>query len=135
MIKWVWVGAQRAWSITMKLPRRQFLQLVAGAAGLPAVPGIARAQAYPTRTVTIIVPFAPGGGTDVSARLVGEHMSRTLGQQFIVENFPGAGGTTGSIRAMRATPDGYTIEMGHIGSHAVSVWLYPDSRHPAGYRI
>jgi tripartite-type tricarboxylate transporter receptor subunit TctC len=85
----------------------------------------ARAQAYPTRTITIIVPFAPGGGTDVSARVVGEHMSRTLGQQFAVENFPGAGGTTGSIRAMRAIPDGYAIEMGHIGTHAVSVWLYP----------
>ena len=109
----------------MKPPRRQFLQLVAGAAAVAAAPRIARAQAYPTRTVTIIVPFAPGGGTDVSARVVGEHMSRTLGQQFIVENFPGAGGTTGSIRAMRATPDGYTIEMGHIGTHAVSVWLYP----------
>jgi tripartite-type tricarboxylate transporter receptor subunit TctC len=52
-------------------------------------------------------------------------MSRTLGQQFVIENFPGAGGTTGSIRAMRATADGYTIEMGHIGTHAVSVWLYP----------
>ena len=109
----------------MKLFRRQFLQLVAGAAALATAPRIARAQAYPTRTVTIIVPFAPGGATDVSARVVGEHMSRTLGQQLIIENVPGAGGTTGSIRAMRATPDGYTIEMGHIGTHAVSVWLYP----------
>ena len=109
----------------MKSPRRQFLQLAAGAAAIAAAPRITRAQAYPTRTVTIIVPFAPGGGTDVSARVVGEHMSRTLGQQFAVENFPGAGGTTGSIRAMRATPDGYTIEIGHIGTHAVSVWLYP----------
>src|SRR6266516_7529203 len=109
----------------MKPPRRQFLQLVAGAAAVAAAPRIARAQAYPTRTVTIIVPFAPGGGTDVSARVVGEHMSGTLGQQFMVENFPGAGGTPGSIRAMRATPDGYTIEMGHIGTHAVSIWLYP----------
>jgi len=111
--------------ITMKPPRRQFLQLVAGAAAVAAAPRITRAQTYPTRTITIIVPFAPGGGTDVSARVVGEHMSGTLGQQFMVENFPGAGGTTGSIRAMRATPDGYTIEMGHIGTHAVSVWLYP----------
>src|SRR5947208_12415127 len=109
----------------MKSPRRQFLQLAAGAAAMAAAPRITRAQAYPTRTVTIIVPFAPGGGTDVSARVVGEHMSRTLGQQFAVENFPGAGGTTGSIRAMRATPDGYTIEIRHIGTHAVSVWLYP----------
>ena len=109
----------------MKSPRRRFLQLVAGAAALPAMSRIGWTQAYPTRSITIIVPFAAGGGTDVAARLVGEHMSRTLGQQFVVENFPGAGGTTGSIRAMRATPDGYTIEMGHIGTHAVSVWLYP----------
>lgn len=109
----------------MKLPRRKFLHLVAGAAALPAMSRIGWTQAYPTRTVTIIVPFAAGGGTDIAARLVGEHMSRTLGQQLIVENFPGAGGTSGSIRAMRATPDGYTIEMGHIGTHAISVWLYP----------
>jgi len=110
----------------MKLPRRRFLHLAAGAAALPAASRVAQAQAYPTRTVTIIVPFAPAGGTDISARVVGEHMSRTLGQQLIIENFPGAGGTTGSIRAMRATPDGYTIEMGHIGTHAISVWLYPN---------
>src|SRR3984893_15664278 len=109
----------------MKLPRRKFLHLVAGAAALPAMSRIGWTQAYPTRAVTIIVPFAAGGGTDIAARLVGEHMSRTLGQQLIVENFPGAGGTSGSIRAMRAAPDGYTIEMGHIGTHAISVWLYP----------
>src|SRR5438067_9419 len=115
----------------MKSPRRQFLQLAAGAAAIAAAPRITRAQAYPTRTVTIIVPFAPGGGTDVSARVVGEHMSRTLGQQFAVENFPGAGGTTGSIRAMRATPDGYTIEIGHIGtplSRSGSIPNSPTSR-------
>jgi tripartite-type tricarboxylate transporter receptor subunit TctC len=70
----------------------------------------ATAQAYPSRPVTIIVPFAAGGTTDVIARILGEHMSRTFGQQFIVENVVGAGGTTGSIRAMRANPDGYTIE-------------------------
>ena len=109
----------------MKPARRQLLRLMAGVAVLPAAQRIAKAQTYPTRPITIIVPFAPGGGTDVSARVVGEHMSRTLGQQFVIENFPGAGGTTGSIRAMRAIPDGYTIEMGHIGTHAVSVWLYP----------
>jgi tripartite-type tricarboxylate transporter receptor subunit TctC len=109
----------------MKLLRRNFLHLAAGAAALPAVSRIARAQAYPTRPVTITVPFAAGGGTDVSARLVGEFMSRTLGQQFIIENVVGAGGTTGSLRAMRARPDGYTILMGHIGTHAFSVSLYP----------
>jgi tripartite-type tricarboxylate transporter receptor subunit TctC len=110
----------------MKLRRRQFLHLAAGAVALPAVSSIARAQAYPSRTVTMIVPFAAGGGTDVAARVVGEHMSRTLGQQVIIENVAGAGGTTGSIRAMRNNPDGYTIEMGHMGTHAVSVSLYPN---------
>jgi tripartite-type tricarboxylate transporter receptor subunit TctC len=108
----------------MKLPRRKFLQLAAGAATLP-VTHRAWARSYPTRPVTIIVPFAPGGGADVTGRIVGEHMSRMLGQRFVIENFPGAGGTTGSIRAMRATPDGYTIQIGHIGTHAISVWLYP----------
>jgi tripartite-type tricarboxylate transporter receptor subunit TctC len=110
----------------MKLPRRQFLHLAAGAAALPAVSRIARAQTYPARTITVIVPFAPGGSTDVVARIVGEHMSRTIGQQLIIENITGAGGTTGSIRAMRANPDGYTIEMGHMGTHGASVAYYPN---------
>ena len=109
----------------MRLPRRKFLHLAAGAAAVPAITRLAWARSYPTRPVTIIVPFAPGGGADVSARVVGEHMSRTLGQRFVIENFPGAGGTTGSIRAMRATPDGYTIDIGHIGTHAIAVSLYP----------
>jgi tripartite-type tricarboxylate transporter receptor subunit TctC len=72
------------------------------------------------------VPFAPGGGTDVPARIVGEHMSRTLGQQIVVQNVVGAGGTVGSTRAMRADPDGYTIEMGQMGTHAAAVALYPN---------
>jgi putative tricarboxylic transport membrane protein len=111
----------------MKLPhRRQFLHLAAGAAALPAVSQVALAQAYPTRSVTMIVPFAAGGPSDVAARVVGEHMSRTLGQQFVVENVVGAGGTVGSLRTMRANPDGYTIQMGHMGTHAISVSLYPN---------
>jgi tripartite-type tricarboxylate transporter receptor subunit TctC len=109
----------------MRLPRRKFLHLAAGAAAVPAIPRLSWARSYPTRPVTIIVPFAPGGGADVTGRIVGEYMSRTLGQRFVIENFPGAGGTTGSIRNMRATPDGYTIQVGHIGTHAISVWLYP----------
>ena len=108
----------------MKLPRRKFLHLAAGAVALPAY--VARAQAYPALPVTIIVPFAAGGATDVAARVIGEHMTRTLGQQFVIENVPGAGGTTGSARAMRASADGYTILMGHMGTHAVSVSLYPN---------
>ncbi len=86
----------------------------------------ARAQNFPTRTITIIVPFAAGGTTDITARIVGEHMSRTLGQQIIVENVVGAGGTLGTTRAMRANPDGHTIEMGQMGTHAAAVALYPN---------
>src|SRR5262245_51200133 len=81
---------------------------------------------YPRRPITLIVPFAAGGPTDVIARIAGEHMSRTLGQQLIVENIVGAGGTTASTRAMRAAADGYTIIMGHMGTHAASVALYPN---------
>ena len=102
----------------MKLPRRQFLRLAAGAAALPAVSSLARAQAYPTRPITMIVPFAAAGPSDVAARIVGEHISRTLGQRLVVENVVGADGTTGSLRTMRASPDGYTIQMGHLGTHA-----------------
>jgi tripartite-type tricarboxylate transporter receptor subunit TctC len=110
----------------MKILRRQFLHLAMGAAALPAASRIARAQTYPARPVTMIVPFAAGGTTDVTARIVGEHMSRTLGQQVVVENIVGAGGTVGSTRAMRANPDGHTIEMGQMGTHAAAVGLYPN---------
>jgi tripartite-type tricarboxylate transporter receptor subunit TctC len=110
----------------MNLLRRKFLRLVGGTAIFPALPRSTKAQSYPTRPITIIVPFAAGGATDVAARIVGEHMSRTLGQRFVIENQPGGGGTVGSVRTMRANPDGYTIEMGHMGTHAVSVSLYPN---------
>jgi tripartite-type tricarboxylate transporter receptor subunit TctC len=112
--------------MTMKLPRRRFLHLAAGAAALSVASQIANAQTYPSRPITMIVPFAAGGGTDVTARIVSEHMSRTLGQRIIIENIAGAGGTTGSTRAMRANPDGYTIEMGQMGTHATAVALYPN---------
>jgi len=110
----------------MKIERRQFLHLAAGAVALPAVSRIAWAQTYPTRSITMVVPFAPGGTTDVVARIVGEHLSRRLGQQFVIENVAGAGGTTGTIRTMRANPDGYTIQIGQMGTHAAAVALYPD---------
>ena len=112
----------------MKLPhhRRQFLHVAAGAAALPVLTRIALAQAYPARTVTIIVPFAAGGTIDVTARIIGQYMSRVLGQQVIIENVTGAGGTIGSARAMHARPDGYTILMGHTGTHAFSVSFYPN---------
>ena len=86
----------------------------------------ARAQDYPARAITVIVPFAAGGPTDIVARIVSDHMSKTLGQQLVIENVVGAGGTTGVTRAMRAAPDGYTIVMGHMGTHAAAVALYPN---------
>src|SRR6266404_5331673 len=110
----------------MKLPRRTFLHLAVGAAVLPAVSRTATAQAYPARPITLIVPFPPGGSTDVGARIIADHMSRTLGQQIVVQNVSGAGGTTGSTRAMRSDPDGYTLLMGQMGTHAASVALYPN---------
>ena len=110
----------------MKLPRRTFLHLAVGAAALPIVSRTATAQAYPARPITLIVPFPPGGSTDVGARIVADHMSRTLGQQIVVQNVSGAGGTTGSTRAMRSDPDGYTILMGQMGTHAAAVALYPN---------
>ena len=85
--------------------------------------------AYPDRPITLIVPFAAGGPTDVVARIVAEHMSRTLGQQLVVENVAGAGGTTGATRCAQATPDGYTIMMGHMGTHGAAPAVYPDIKY------
>ena len=93
----------------MKLPRRQFLHLAAGAAALPAVSRIAKAQAYPTRPVRIVVPFAPGGVNDITARLIGQWLSERLGQQFIIENRPGGGGNIGIEAVGRSPADGYTL--------------------------
>jgi tripartite-type tricarboxylate transporter receptor subunit TctC len=94
----------------LKLPhRRQFLHLAAGAAALPALSRIARAQSYPTRPVRIIVPFAPGGGTDYVARLLAEYLTRVLGQQVVVENKSGAGGMLGVEMAAKSPPDGHTV--------------------------
>jgi tripartite-type tricarboxylate transporter receptor subunit TctC len=107
----------------MKLPRRQFLHLAVGAAALPAVSRIARAQDYPTRPVRIIVPFAPGGGADITARLIGRWLSERLGQQFVIDNRPGAGGNIGTEAVVRAAPDGYTLLM--VGGYnAINATLY-----------
>ena len=93
----------------MKLPRRKFLQLTAGAAALPVVSRIARAQAYPTRPVRIFVGIAAGGADDTIARLIGQWLSERLGQQFIIENRPGAGGNIATEAVVRAPADGYTL--------------------------
>src|SRR5690349_17365505 len=115
----------------MRLASR-FARLLAGAVLLAGSAGFAAAQDYPARPVTLIVPFAAGGPTDVIARIVADHMSKTLGQQLVIENAVGAGGTTASTRAKRANADGYTIIMGHMGTHAASVALYPNlAYHPA----
>jgi tripartite-type tricarboxylate transporter receptor subunit TctC len=100
-------------------------------AGAGAVTGPVQAQEYPTRAITMIVPFAAGGPTDVVARIVTGHMAQTLGQSIIIENVVGAGGTTATARAARAANDGYTLITGHMGTHAASVPLYPKlAYHP-----
>src|SRR5271169_2047183 len=93
----------------MKLPRRAFLCLGASAAALPVVPLVAKAQTYPTKPVRIIVGFAPGGPTDIVARLMGQWLSDRLGQQFIIENRPGASSNIATEVVVRAPPDGYTL--------------------------
>ncbi|WP_291828020.1 tripartite tricarboxylate transporter substrate-binding protein [Bosea sp. (in: a-proteobacteria)] len=94
-----------------------------------ALAGGAAAQGYPTKPVTMIVPFAAGGPTDIIARIVGDHMSKTLGQQVVIENVAGAGGTTGITRAMTAAPDGYTIAMGHLGTFSAAPATYPGLKY------
>jgi tripartite-type tricarboxylate transporter receptor subunit TctC len=106
------------------LHRRQFLHLTAGAAAFLAAWRFARAQAYPTRPVTMITPFAVGGSTDVIGRVVTEYMRSSLGQPIIIENVTGADGSVGVGRAARAAPDGYTIEIGHAATHVLNGALY-----------
>src|SRR5262245_61269094 len=107
----------------LKLPRRKFLQLAAGAAALPAVSRIARAQAYPTKPVRIVVGFAAGGGLDVTTRLIAQWLSERLGQQFIVENRVGASGNLATEAIVNAAPDGYTLLA--IGApHTINATLF-----------
>ena len=107
----------------MKNPRRRFLHLAMGAVALPTVLRSARAEAYPTRPVRIIVAQAPGSGSDIGARLMGQWLSERLGQQFVVENRPGAGGNVGTEAVVRAPPDGYTILL-VVSSNTVNATLY-----------
>ena len=108
----------------MNLPRRQFFHVAAGAAALPVMSQIARAQTYPSRPVTMIVPYPAGGPTDTIARLLGERMRSSLGQPVVIENVAGAGGNIGVGRVARAAGDGYTLGIGHWGSHVVNGAIY-----------
>ena len=105
---------------------------VSAVAAASVIVAPAQAQDYPTRNITMIVPFAAGGPTDVIARIVTGHMQQTLGQTIVIENVVGAGGTTASTRAAKSAPDGYTLITGHMGTHAASVPLYPKlAYHPS----
>jgi len=104
----------------MKLARRQFLNLAAGAAALPAMSRIARAQTYPIRPITIFVPFAAGGPADTLGRILVERMRAPLGQPVIIENVAGAAGTIALTRVARAAPDGYSVSIGNWGTHIVT---------------
>jgi tripartite-type tricarboxylate transporter receptor subunit TctC len=106
------------------MKRRRFLQVAASAAALPVVSQIARAQTYPSRPITMIVPYPAGGPTDTIARLLGERMRASLGQPVIIENVAGAGGNIGVGRVARAAGDGYTLGIGHWGSHVVNGAIY-----------
>src|SRR6516165_1075499 len=110
---------------TMKVLRRTFLHLAAAAAALPTLPHAARAQAYPIRPITMIVPFAPGGASDVTARIIANHMRTVLGQLVIVENVAGAAGNIGTGRVARSAPDGYTLIFGQWGTHVINGAIYP----------
>src|SRR5215469_3539877 len=107
----------------MNLPRRKFLHLAAGVVALPALSRVARAQAYPSRPVRIVVGFPAGGGSDIVARLIGQWLSERLGQPFVVENRPGAATNIAAEAVVRSTPDGYTLLL-FGSSSAINATLY-----------
>ena len=109
----------------MKLPRRRFLHLAAGAVAFSAVSRVARAQAYPARPVRILVGFPPGIGPDIIARLIGQRLSERSGQQFVIENRPGAGSNIGTEVVVKAPPDGYTL-LWTAAANAINATLYPN---------
>src|SRR5436309_3693596 len=105
----------------MRLRRRRFIQLATSAAVLSAASRLANAQAYPSRTITLVVPFPPGGSTDVAGRILADRMAAVLGQAVIIENVGGAGGSIGGGRVARAVPDGYTIDIGQWDTHVAAI--------------
>jgi tripartite-type tricarboxylate transporter receptor subunit TctC len=109
----------------MKLPRRKFLHLAAGAAALPTFSRLARAQAYPSRPITFVNNAAAGGPIDVVARVIGDRMRVTLRQPILVENVTGGAGTIGLVRAARAAPDGYTVSVGNWSTHVANGAIHP----------
>jgi len=109
----------------MKLPRRRFLHLAAGAAALPAVLRIAQAQTYPSRPITMIVPFPAGGPTDTLGRIIADGIRKPLGQPIVIDNVAGASGSIGAGRAARAVPDGYTLSLGTWPTHVVNGAIFP----------
>lgn len=109
----------------MKLPRRKFLNLAAGAAALPVLPRIAQAQAYPTRPITMVVPYAAGGNSDTIGRILAERIRDPLGQPVIIENVAGAAGNLGGARVARALADGHTLIFGNFATHVLNGAVYP----------
>jgi tripartite-type tricarboxylate transporter receptor subunit TctC len=109
----------------MKLPRRNFLHLAAGAAALPVLSRIARAQSYPSRPINLVITFPAGGAPDIIGRLTGQWLSERLGQPFVIENRPGFGGNIATEYVVRASPDGYTILM-PVSTNAMNATLYPN---------
>src|SRR5262245_59585158 len=107
----------------MKLPRRRFLRLAAGAAAFPALPRFALAEGYPSRAVRILVGFAAGGSNDIVARLIGQRLSERFGQPFVIENRPGAGTNIATEAVVRAAPDGYTLLLAN-SANAINATLY-----------
>ena len=108
----------------MKIQRRRFLRLAAGAAATPALSRFAAADTYPSRPITIVCPFAAGGATDVLARVMADPMGKALGQAIVIENLTGAAGAIGVAKAVRATPDGYTLSVGTLTTHVLIGGLY-----------
>ncbi len=111
------------------MKRRDFLRLAAGVAAAGAIPTSLFADDYPSRPVTLVVPFPPGGSPDILSRLLGRKLSESLGKAFVIENRGGAGGSIAAEGVARAAADGYTLMMGHIGTLAVNVGIYPNLKY------